>query len=228
MKPTRQITVLLADDHASIRQGLRALLDRDGEIRVVGEASNGREAVEMAHALRPHVILMDISMPIINGLEATRQIMADGPSTRIVVLSAHIEDEYVERAKEVGAVGYVAKQMSAETLTWVIHEVAIGRSLCDLVKSASPAGEGKRDAERGCDAKNKSKRLTFRESEVLKLIAGGLPKTQIAARLCINSATVERHFGALMAKLSVSSIASLVAYSVAFGCVDNDVDLVIT
>jgi DNA-binding NarL/FixJ family response regulator len=228
MKPSRKVTVLHADDHALVRQGLRAVLDGDAEIRVVGEASDGREVVTMAHRLRPHVILMDISMPGIHGLEATRQILATRPSIKIVVLSAHTEDEYVERARAVGAVGYVAKQISAETLTWVIHEVAAGRSLCYPVTSARPAVEEKGDRERGGAPRNRSKRLTFRESEVLGLMADGLPKTQIAARLRISRASVEGHFGALMAKLSISSIANLFAYAVSFACVENDVELVIT
>jgi DNA-binding NarL/FixJ family response regulator len=228
MKTLKQITVLLADDHVPIRQGLRALLDGDREIRVVGEARNGREAVEMADRFRPHVILMDISMPIINGLEATRRILAERRATKIIILSAHVDDEYSDRARAVGALGYVAKQMSAETLTWVVHEVAMGRNLCDPVKSASPESDEYGDPERGEDPRNKSRHLTFRESEVLDLMAGGCPRTQIAARLHISSTTLERHFGALMAKLCVPSIANLVAYAVASVCVENDVELIIT
>ena len=228
MKTTDPITVLLADDHVPVCKGLRDLLDIDNEIRVVGEARNGREAVEMARKFRPDVILMDITMPIINGLEATRQILAERPATKIVVLSAHVEEEYVERAKEVGAVGYVAKQMSAETLTWVIHEVAMGRGLCDPVGTGGLAGEVVGLSERSCVPKSSSRRLTFRESEVLGMMAGGVSKMQIAGRLHISGAAVERHFGALMAKLSVSSIANLVAYAVASAHVENDVELVIT
>jgi DNA-binding NarL/FixJ family response regulator len=182
----------------------------------------------MAHRLRPHVILMDISMPIINGLEATRQILAERPATKIVVLSAHVEDEYVERAKAVGAMGYVAKQMSAETLTWVIQEVAMGRSLCDPMMSEYTAGEEGGGPECSRDPRNRTRGLTWRESEVLELMAGGVPKTQIAARLHITRTTVERHCGALMAKLSIPSIANLVAYAVASVDVENDVELIIT
>jgi DNA-binding NarL/FixJ family response regulator len=227
MRPPRPITVLLADDHAPVRQGLRALLDRDDGIRVVGEARDGREAVKMAHALRPHVILMDISMPIVNGLEATRSILAERPATRVIVLSAHVDEEYVDRAKAVGAVGYVAKQMSAEMLTWVIHEAAMGRSLCDPINFAGLASVARREADHSVP-RNRAKRLTFRETEVLGLMAGGLPKMKIAARLHISSTTVEKHLGALMAKLCVSSVANLVAHAAALAGVENDVDLVIT
>jgi DNA-binding NarL/FixJ family response regulator len=228
MKPFKQVTVLLADDNAPIRQGLRALLDRDRGIRVVGEARNGREAVGMARTSRPQVILMDISMPIINGLEATRQILAERPGTRVIVLSAHVEDEYVERAKAVGAVGYVAKQMSDEGLAGLIHDVSAGRSLWDPVRSADFAGGKGLDNGRGGVPKANARRLTFRESEVLVLLAGGLLKTQIAARLRTTIPAVEKHYGEMMAKLSVRSIAKLVAYAVASVSVENDVDLVIT
>jgi DNA-binding NarL/FixJ family response regulator len=119
MKPLKQITILLADDNAPIRQALRTLLDKDARIRVVGEARNGHEAVEMARGSRPGIILMDISMPVINGFEATRQILAERPSTKIIMLSAHVDEEYAERARELGAVGFIAKHMSAENLTWV-------------------------------------------------------------------------------------------------------------
>jgi DNA-binding NarL/FixJ family response regulator len=228
MRAIKQITVLLADDHGTIRRGLRAMLDGDAEIRVVGEARNGLEAIEMAHKLRPNVILMDISMPIINGLEASLRILAERPATKIIVLSAHVDDGYVDRARAVGALGYVAKQMSAETLTWVIHEVAMGRSLCDPVKLEGPhCGEGGHHEHEG-EPSDRSRRLTCRESEVLELMAGGCPKTKIAARLRVSSTTVERHCGALMAKLSVSSIANLVAYAAASVYVENDVELIIT
>jgi DNA-binding NarL/FixJ family response regulator len=223
MKRPRQITVLLADDHAPVRQGLHTLLDRDEAIRVVGEARNGREAVEMAQKFRPDVILMDISMPITNGIEATRQILAERPSAKIVVLSAHVEDEYIDRAKAVGAMGYLAKQMSAEVLTWAVHEVAMGRSLGDPVKPGGPAGKGSPGASRTAH-----KRLTFRESRILELMAEGFQKARIAEKLHISSSTVEGHFGALMDKLGIASIASLVAYAVASGNVENDVDLLIT
>jgi DNA-binding NarL/FixJ family response regulator len=228
MKTLKQVTVLLADDNAPIRQGLRTQLDKDRGIRVVGEACNGREAVEMARISRPQVILMDISMPIINGLEATRQILAERPGTKVIVLSAHVDDEYVERAKVVGAVGYVAKQMSEERLAGLIRDVSVGRCLCDPVRAAAPVDDEGIDPERSGVPKNKGKRLTIRESEVLELMAGGLPKSQIAARLRIRSTTVERHFGTMMSKLSLRSIAKLVAYAAASSIVENDVDLVIT
>jgi DNA-binding NarL/FixJ family response regulator len=220
MARIKQVTVLLADDHELVRQGLRTVLDKDAGIRVVGEARDGREAVKMARKLRPDVILMDISMPIMNGLEATRRVLAARPSTKVVILSAHVDDEYMERAKAKGAVGYIAKQMSAETLAWAIHEVAMGRNLYNPVSSPSNAGES--------SARAKGERLTLRESELLKLVAERSPKRQIAATLRISVAAVERLLKALMAKLGISDVAGLANYAVASGHIENDVDLVIT
>lgn len=121
MTSSKQITVLLAEDHAVVRQGLCSLLNADGQFLVLGEARTGREAVEMAQALRPDVILMDIAMPVLNGLEATRQILTADPKARIVVLSAHSDDVYVERMNEAGAAGFLEKQTSAEILTKAIR-----------------------------------------------------------------------------------------------------------
>jgi DNA-binding NarL/FixJ family response regulator len=220
MARIKQITVLLADDHELVRQGLRTVLDKDEGIRVVGEARDGREAVNMARKLRPDVVLMDISMPIMNGLEATRSVLAHRPSTKVVVLSAHVDDEYMERAKATGAVGYIAKHMSAETLAWAIHEVAMGRNLYTPVNSPSNAREGSARAKGEC--------LTSRESEILKLVAEGSPKRQIAVTLRISVAAVETLLRALMAKLSISGMTGLAKYAVASGHIENDVDLVIT
>ena len=126
MKATKQITVLLAEDHAIVRQGLIALLNADGSFKLAGEAKNGQEAVKLALSMRPDVILMDIAMPVLNGLEATRQILAANPAARIIILSAHSEDVYVDRMNEVGAAGFLEKQTSAEILAKAIHEVAKG------------------------------------------------------------------------------------------------------
>src|ERR1044071_4096869 len=128
MTPAKQITVLLAEDHAIVRQGVCALLKMDGHFLIVGEARTGREAVDLARVLRPDVILMDIAMPVLNGLEATRQILAANSAARVIILSAHSDDEYVERASVAGVAGFLEKQTSAEILTKAIREVASGRT----------------------------------------------------------------------------------------------------
>lgn len=228
MNPFKQITILLADDHEPVRQGLRTLLSEDAQMRIVGEARNGREAVDMARRLRPAVILMDISMPIINGLEATVQILAERSSTRIIILSAHNDEEYVERTRAVGAVGFVAKQMFADTLTWVIHEVAMGRTLSNPVINAGTArGKNKADPGNGA-AKDKRWPLNSRESELLLLVAEGSLKRQMAAKLRISVATVDRRLESLVAKLGVRCVANLADYAIASGYTESDVFLTIT
>lgn len=122
----KKITVLLADDHVVVLQGLRMLLEMDAQIRVVGQARNGREAVKMARALRPDVILMDIAMPVLNGLEATRQILAANPAAKVLVLSAHSDDEYIECVIALGAAGFLQKRTSAEILTKAVRKVSRG------------------------------------------------------------------------------------------------------
>jgi DNA-binding NarL/FixJ family response regulator len=228
MNSIKQITVLLADDHASVRQGLRTLLSRDEKIEIVGEARNGQEAVNMAQKLKPSVILMDVSMPLLNGLEAARQVLTKRPSAKIIILSAHVDDEYVKRARQVGAVGYIAKQMSAEALTSAIREAAKGGTLYNPVKSASPfREEAKRQGRIGA-AKDERGHLSSRESELLQLVGEGSRKRQIADRLCVSLATAERLLDALMSKLDIPRIANLAAYAVATGNIENDVVLRIT
>ena len=128
MTSPKQITVMLAEDHAIVRQGLSALLRADGHFKLVGEARNGREAVDLARTLRPDIILMDIAMPVLNGLEATRQILTANPSAKVIILSAHSDDLYVERMIETGVAGFLEKQTSAEILANAIRDVAQGRS----------------------------------------------------------------------------------------------------
>ena len=123
MKP---ITVLLAEDHTIVRQGLRLLVEADGDIEIVGEAKTGREAVQMSRALQPDVIVMDIAMPLLNGLEATRQILKAFPGTKILILSAHSDSEYVEQVVKAGALGYLVKQSSGDVLAKAIRELHQG------------------------------------------------------------------------------------------------------
>jgi DNA-binding NarL/FixJ family response regulator len=126
VRPLKEITVLLVDDHVVMRQGLCIVLETEGNFEVVGQARNGREAVKMEHTLRPDVILMDISMPVLNGIEATRQILAANPAAKVIILSAYSGDEYVEHAIAVGAVGFLEKQTSADHLIKAVREVTKG------------------------------------------------------------------------------------------------------
>ena len=165
--PPAPISILLADDHGIVRQGLRALLLAEGQFTIAGEARTGREAVELAHTLKPDVILMDIAMPILNGLEATRQILAANPKAKVIILSAHSDDEYIERLTAAGAVGFLEKQTSAGVLMEAIRTVVKGFPYYSpsitkrLYRQAHAArirdGAGKPD----------NRQLTAREAEVL-------------------------------------------------------------
>ncbi len=227
MKPAKPITVLMAEDHTVVRQGLCTLLKADGHFQIVGEAHNGREAVELAQTLRPDVILMDIAMPGLNGMEATRQILAANPAARILILSAHSDDVYVERMQQAGAVGFLEKQTSAEILTKAIREVAAGRPYLSPAITRRLGAAGGRPRNRDGLVKTNGRRLTAREAEVLQLVAEGSANKQIAATLGISIKTVEKHRQHLMDKLNVHETAGLTRYAIAHGIIENSVQLTI-
>jgi DNA-binding NarL/FixJ family response regulator len=222
-----KITILLAEDHAVVRQGLCGLLKADGNFLVVGEARTGRDAVDQARKLRPDVILMDIAMPVLNGLEATRQILAANPAAKIVILSAHSDDEYIERMSTAGAVGFLEKQTSAEILTQAIHEVAKGNSFFSPSIAKRMACGKNRSRDRDGLHKTGNLRLTSRETEVLQLVAEGCANKQVAATLSISIKTVEKHRQHLMDKLDIHETAGLTRYAIARGIVESNVRVTI-
>ena len=227
MISSNQITVLLAEDHAIVRQGLCALLKTEGHFVVVGEARTGREAVEMAQKLSPDVILMDIAMPVLNGLEATRQILAARPAAKVVILSAHSDDVYVERMSEAGVAGFLEKQTSADILTKAIREVAKGNSFFSpSIAKRLPHAHGK-PRDRDGLVKPHGTRLTSRESEVLQLVAEGSANKQVASELGISIKTVEKHRQHLMDKLNIHDTAGLTRYAIAAGVIESSVQLTI-
>ncbi len=228
MNPTKQISVLLAEDHAIVRQGLSALLKADGSFKMAGEARTGREAVELARTLQPDVILMDIAMPVLNGLEATRQILAARPEAKILILSAHSDDAYVERLIAAGAVGFLEKQTSAEILTKAIHEVARGRNFFSPEIAKRLAGNPAKPRDREGMVKSQGSRLTSREAEVLQLVAEGQANKQVAAELGISIKTVEKHRQHLMDKLNIHETAGLTRYAIAAGIIESSVQLTVT
>lgn len=227
MSAARHITVLLAEDHEIVRQGLRTLLQMEGNFAVVGEAQTGREAVELAATLRPDVILMDIAMPLLNGLGATQQILAADPAARILILSAHSDDAYIERLTAAGAAGFLEKQSSAEILTRAILEVAAGRPYFSPAITRRLAAGMHRSLDRNGTPQPAAKQLTGRESEVLQLVAEGQANKQIAAILGISIKTVEKHRQRLMDKLNVHETAGLTRYAIAHGYVESSVQLTI-
>jgi DNA-binding NarL/FixJ family response regulator len=227
MNASKQITVLLADDHAIVRQGLCALLNSDGNFLMVGQARTGREAVEMAKTLRPDVILMDIAMPVLNGLEATRQILQANPAAKVVILSAHSDDEYVQRTRSAGVVGFLEKQTSAEILTKALREVNKGNTFFSPSISTRMIDNPNTARDRSGQVKVNGNRLTSRESEVLQLVAEGSANKQVAAQLGISIKTVEKHRQNLMDKLNIHDLATLTRYAISTGVIESSVQLTI-
>jgi DNA-binding NarL/FixJ family response regulator len=222
---TSRITVLLAEDHEIVREGFRKLLDAEADIEVVGEAQTGRAAVALTRKLQPAVVVMDIAMPLLNGLEATRQILAVRPSSRVLILSAHSDDAYVRRALECGATGFLLKQASSHDLANAIREVHKGRPFF------SPSIAKRFHASSRLPPKDRAKRklddLTPRELEVLQLIVEGLANKQVAAELGISIKTVEKHRQNLMVKLDIHDTAGLTRYAIGAGIIESSVQVTI-
>ena len=227
MKSLKRITVLLAEDHMIVREGFRKLLEGENDIEVIGEAVSGRQAVDMTRKLRPDVVIMDIGMPILNGLEATRQIRQAIPEAKVLILSAHSDDAYVESVMALGATGYLIKQTSAHFLAEAIRKIQKGGTFF----SASIAERLNKRQQESLDRKGRPKasvpHLSSREMEVLQLIAEGKANKQIAAELGISVKTVEKHRDHLMQKLNIHDTAGLTRYAIAAGVVECDVLLTI-
>ena len=188
---TKRITVLLAEDHTMVRQGFRKMLELESDLEVVGEAEDGRRAVALVKELRPAVVVIDIAMPLLNGLEATRQILKTVPSTRILILSAHSDDAYIKDAMKSGAVGFLLKQTSAHVLSEGIREVNEGNVFFGPFMAKRLPERERKSLDRAGRPKPRNDRLTSREMEVLQLVAEGQANKQIAAELGIGMKTVE-------------------------------------
>lgn len=224
MKP---ISVLLVEDHTVVREGIRSMLKLEPNIEVVGEAKDGRLAITMAKELQPDVILMDIAMPGLNGLEATRQLIKALPTTRIIVLTAHCDDAYVKSAVDSGAFGFLLKQDSTEDVCQAIRDVHRG----EIHYSPSIAKRFVRINPKAC-AKNgkmqrKASKLTSREMEVLQLITEGKTNKETASELAISIKTVEKHRGRLMEKLDIHDTAGLTRHAIATGIIESSVQVTI-
>ncbi len=224
----KRITVLLAEDHMIVRQGLRAILGAEMDIEVIGEAANGRQAVDMMQKLHPDVVVMDIAMPLLNGLEATRQILKLFPAAKVLILSAHSDDEYIDRVIAIGAVGYLIKQSSAEFLSKAIREAQKGNLVYSPTVSrrlqAHATGSSSRN---GVLLTNKAPRLTPREVELVQLVAEGKANKQIALELDISIKTVEKHRQSVMEKLDIHDTAGLTRYAISAGIIESSVQVTI-
>jgi DNA-binding NarL/FixJ family response regulator len=216
----KTISVLLAEDHAVVRQGLRSLLCAESDIEVVGEAEDGRQAVLMAQQLLPNVIVMDLAMPNLNGVEAVRQIVSLGLPSKILILSSYSDDEYVEQLTAAGVSGYLVKQTAADNLLTAVREASKGRTFYSpsISRRMRPDARSTRSRSR---SQPKKPEMTARGREVLQLVAEGRPNRQIATELGISIKTVEKHRQHLMNSLGIHDIAGLTRYAVAHGFVEN-------
>jgi DNA-binding NarL/FixJ family response regulator len=216
----KRIAVLLVDDHTVVRQGLRALLESEGDMKVVGEAENGRQAVVLAKKTLPDVVVMDVAMPVLNGIEATRQISKNIPSTKVLGLTSYGDDEYVAQLMQAGASGFLIKQTAAENLLKAIREVRQGKSFFSPTV-AKRLREQRLEALANGQPGAKAGELTSRESEVLQLIAEGFANKQVAAELSISIKTVEKHRQQVMNKLNIHDVAGLTRYAISKGWVER-------
>jgi DNA-binding NarL/FixJ family response regulator len=214
------ISVLVVDDHTIVRQGLCKLLARERGIEVVGEAKDGRQAVALASALDPDVILMDIGMPNLNGIEATRQIRAAAPRSKVLILSAHSDRRYVDGMNALGVVGYLFKQSSLTDLARAIRRVARVAVPVVLLEDERLVSLLPVPAAVHAPAPKPAIALSVREAEVLQLLAEGAANSQAAETLGIRVKTVEKHRQSIMKKLDLHDVAGLTRYAIACGVIE--------
>jgi DNA-binding NarL/FixJ family response regulator len=210
----KRIRILLADDHAVVRQGFKMILSAEKDMEIVGEAGNGREAVEQAEQLRPDIVVMDVAMPELNGIEATRRLAASMPHTRVIALSMHKDSVYVREILRAGARGYLLKDSGAGDLVSAIRAVASGESYLSPAVSNAVLDDYRRHVTNPIDL------LTSREREVLQMLAEGKTNKEIAVVLNLSVYTVDAHRGRIMEKLNVHSINELVRFAVRNGLID--------
>lgn len=221
------INVLLAEDHQIVREGLRAMLNLEPDIKVVGEAENGRMAVDLITKVRPDVVVMDIAMPLLNGMEASRQILQSFPGTKILILSAHSDDAYVAMVMAIGASGYLIKQTAAHILPEAIRAVHQGKTYFSPIIAKRRNHQKQKDRDQGELPGKAAPTLSAREMEVLQLIAEGKANKETADELKISVKTVEKHRQSLMDKLNIHDTAGLTRYAISMGIIENSVQVTI-
>ncbi|OLC28513.1 MAG: DNA-binding response regulator [Armatimonadetes bacterium 13_1_40CM_64_14] len=212
-------TIVLADDHPIVRQGLRAVLDAEPDYEVVGEASDGLETLAVVERLKPSLLIVDVMMPGLNGLEVTRRVVERSPHTRVIVLSIHADEAHVLEALRYGAAGYALKDVNIADLTRGLREVAAGRRYL-----SPPLSEHAIDAyaKRAASSTSTHETLTPREREILQLVAEGHTSAEIGVRLGISPRTVEVHRANLLHKLSLRTQADVIRYAIRRGLLPPD------
>jgi len=216
-----KIKVLLAEDHTIVRKGLTSLLAGEADIEVVGEAEDGQEAVELVERLAPDVVLMDNTMPVLNGLEATRQIKKRFPEIKVLVLTMHTTEEYIQQFLQAGASGYLIKKTAPKELVTAIHAVYRGDSYLSPAIS-NVIIEGYLHQAAATASEDSYEKLTDRERQVLQMITEGVSNREIAERLHLSVKTVNNHRMNLMDKLNIHNTAKLVKYAIRKGVISLD------
>jgi len=214
----KKLRILLADDHVVMRKGLRALLERQSNLEVVGESENGSETIDLAASLIPDVVVMDVGMPVLNGIEATKTIVAQNPQISVVILSMHVDESYVMRALKAGARGYLLKDSAPADLMSAIRAVSQKKSFFSPKVSHILAEDYVRVLKQK-GAVDSYDLLTTREREILQLIAEGSSNKEIAAALNISPYTVETHRSHILEKLNLHNPAELILYAVRKGII---------
>lgn len=216
----KPIRVLLAEDHALVRAGIRSLLEKMAGVAVVGEARDGRDTLTQIEQVKPDVVLMDISMPLLNGLEATRRCTRDTPTTRVVILSRHAAEEYVVQALRAGASGYLLKDSATSELELALHAVARGEI---YLSPAISRGIVEDYLQKKMTPDSPLDQLTTRQREILQLIADGKSSKEISYILDVNAKTVETPRAQLMKRLNIRDLAGLVKFAIRVGLVSPQV-----
>jgi two-component system, NarL family, response regulator NreC len=210
----KAIRILLADDHAVVRQGFKMILNAQADMEIVGEAGNGREAVDLVEKLKPDVVVMDVAMPELNGIEATRRVSDVSPHTRVIALSMHKDSVYVREVLRAGARGYLLKDSGAGDLVSAVRAVACGEGYLSPAVSNAVLDDYRRHVTNPIDL------LSSREREVLQMLAEGKTNKEIATILNLSVYTVDAHRGRIMEKLNLHSINELVRFAVRNGLID--------
>jgi DNA-binding NarL/FixJ family response regulator len=210
----KKLRILLADDHAVVRQGFSRILASHSDMEVIGEAGNGREAIELAEELKPDVVVMDVSMPELNGIEATRRLMKASPRIRVLALSMHKDSVYVREILRAGAQGYLLKDASDDDLLTAVRAIGQGQGYISPGVSEAVLSDYRRHVSDPIDL------LTSREREVLQLIAEGKTNKEIAASLNLSIYTVDAHRGRIMEKLNLHSSGEIVRFAMRNGLID--------
>lgn len=214
----KKITVLISDDHAVFREGLRLLLDAADDIEVVGEAENGHRAVGEAKRLRPNLVIMDIAMPLLNGVDAARRIALEIPATKVLILSSYSDDQCIQKSIAAGVAGYLMKETTAKDLLQAIREVCNGNAFF-----SPPIAKRLLNRWTNGDFQSRSlvpPALTSRQMEVVQLISEGFSSKQMADLLTVSVKTIEKHRQAAMNKLDIHEVATLTRYAISNGAVE--------